>query len=74
MTVESTFIYRVVVVTLAAVIVCVVAALLVGLFDPRVDNDKIFPIVGHAFDTITGAFVGILSGLVMGKQSRKEGE
>lgn len=52
--------YLIVAVTLAAVMVAVIAVLLAGLFDPRVDNDKIFAILGPAFQTIVGCFVGIL--------------
>ena len=35
-------------ITLASVIEVVVLALLIGLFDPHVDNDKIFAILGPA--------------------------
>ena len=52
--------YLIVVCTLAAVLVAVIAVMLIGLFDARVDNDKIFAILGPAFQTIVGCFVGIL--------------
>lgn len=55
-------IYYIVVLTLAAVMVAVIAVLLVGLFDERVDNDKIFALIGPAFQTIVGCFVGLLGG------------
>ena len=57
--------YYIVVCTLAAVLVSVIAVMLVGLFDSRVDNDKIFAILGPAFQTIVGCFVGILGGRVL---------
>ena len=53
-------IYYIVVSTLAAVLVAVIAVMLAGLFDTRVDNDKIFAILGPAFQTIVGCFVGVL--------------
>lgn len=62
---DTRFIFRVVTVTLAAVIVAVIGALLIGLFDPIVDNKAIFGIIGPAFQTIVGAFVGFLSALAM---------
>ena len=51
--------------TLGLVLVAVIGVLLAGLFNPIVDNDKIFAILGPAFQTIVGAFVGILSGMVI---------
>jgi len=58
------FVFRVVTVTLAAILVSVVVVLLVGLFDPIVDNKAIFAIIGPAFQTVVGVFVGVLSTMV----------
>lgn len=46
--------------TLAAVTMSVVGMMLVGLFYPNdlIDNNQIFQIIGPAFSTIVGAFVG----------------
>ena len=52
----------IVVVTLALVMISVVAVMLIGLFDDKVDNDKIFAIIGPAFQMIVGCFVGYLGG------------
>lgn len=57
--------YYIVVFTLAAVMAAVIMVLLLGLFDPRVDNDKVFAILGPAFQTIVGCFVGILGSHVL---------
>lgn len=57
----------VVVIALAAVLVPMNVVLLLGLFDPKVDNAEVFKIVGPAYQTVVGAFVGILSGYVLGK-------
>lgn len=58
---NSPFIFRVVVVTLAAILVSVIGVMLIGLFNPLVDNDEIFKILGPAFQTVVGAFVGVLA-------------
>jgi hypothetical protein len=55
-------IYYIVVGTLAAVMISVISILLIGLFDERVDNDKIFSVLPPAFQTIVGCFVGVLGG------------
>lgn len=58
-------VYLIVVGVLAAVIVSVIMVLLIGLFDNRVDNEKIFAILGPAFQTVIGCFVGVLSGRLL---------
>ena len=53
--------------SLAAMVIAMIVALLVGLFMPNevIDNKDIFPIIGPAFNTVIGAFVGLLGGLSM---------
>ena len=53
--------------TLAIIVVAVVVVLMGGLFNPIVDNDKIFEIIGPAFSTVIGAFVGLLGGISLNK-------
>jgi uncharacterized membrane protein YeiB len=69
-TVEFTI--RMAVVTLACVVLVVVAALVIGLFMPNhiVDSDKVFEIVGPAFNMVIGAFVGIVITLL---ERRRDG-
>ena len=53
--------------TLSAICLSVVVVLLFGMFDEKVDNKEIFSIIGPAFSTVIGAFVGLLSGLTINK-------
>jgi len=73
-TVEFTI--RMAVVTLACVILVVVVAMVVGLFVPNdvVDSSKVFEIIGPAFNTIVGAFVGLLGGLSLNANARDKDE
>jgi hypothetical protein len=59
------WILKVTVGTLSAIIAIVVIVLAISLFLPtdQVDNQKIFEIIGPAFNTVIGAFVGLLGGL-----------
>ena len=69
------WILKVAVGTLSAVIGIVVVVLAVGLFidNSVIDNEKIFGIIGPAFNTVIGAFVGLLGGLsISGNNSKKE--
>lgn len=68
---DSKLIFRVVTFTLAAVILAVVVALLIGLFHRDVDNKEIFAILGPAFQTVIGAFVGFLSALAIHKPDKE---
>jgi hypothetical protein len=66
------FTIRTAVMTLACVILVVVIAMVVGLFMPTevVDSDKVFEIIGPAFNTVVGAFVGLLGGLSLNANAR----
>jgi uncharacterized membrane protein YraQ (UPF0718 family) len=63
------YIYITTILTLSIVIVSVAIVLLAGLFEDNVNNDKIFEMLGPAFNTIVGAFVGLLGGLSLGQKS-----
>jgi hypothetical protein len=66
------FTIRLAVATLACVILVVVVAMVAGLFvsDSVVSNDKIFDLIGPAFNTVIGAFVGLLGGLSLNANAR----
>lgn len=68
------WILRVTVVTLAMIMVAVIVTLMYGLFNEQVDNSEIFSIVGPAFNTIVGAFVGLLGGLSLNANVRDKAE
>lgn len=71
------WILKITVGTLASILIVVVMVLLAGIFMPNdvVNNDDIFAIIGPAFNTVIGAFVGLLGGLSINehiKKSKKE--
>tara|TARA_R110000868_G_scaffold269280_1_gene528675 strand:- start:434 stop:658 length:225 start_codon:yes stop_codon:yes gene_type:complete len=49
--------------TLCVVVIAMVAVMLLGLFDEKVDNNKIFELISPAFQTIVGGFIGLLAGV-----------
>ena len=57
---------RVAIYTISFIAVSMVFVMLFGLFDPKVDNDKIFEVLVPAFQMILGALVGFLGGLKVG--------
>ena len=70
------FVIRVAIVTLSAVILVVVLALAVGLFvsNDVVSSAAILETVNPAFQTIIGAFVGLLGGLSLNANARDKSE
>ena len=70
------FVIRVAIVTLSAVVLVVVAALVIGLFLPNhiVDSAAVLDMVNPAFQTIIGAFVGLLGGLSLNANARDKEE
>lgn len=66
------FTIRLAVTTLACVILVVVVAMVAGMFvsDDIVSSDKVFDIIGPAFNTVIGAFVGLLGGLSLNANAR----
>ena len=58
---HSFFVTKVSIVSLASIMVSVVGVLLISIFHPDVDNNKIFEILGPAFMTVVGCFVGMVS-------------
>jgi len=58
-------------VCLAIILISVVGVLLIGLFNEKVNNEAIFKIIEPSFNTIVGAFVGLLGGLQLGKANNE---
>jgi len=58
-------------VSLAVVLLSTVVVVLIGLFDPLVDNAEIFKLINPAFNMIVGAFVGTITGINIGKDDAK---
>jgi hypothetical protein len=55
--------------TLTIILLSMVGALLIGLFNPLVDNNKIFEAVTPAFQTIVGGFIGLITGIKIGSNN-----
>lgn len=70
----TNFILKLAVSVLAGVVAVVVVAMVIGLFvsNEVVDNAKIFEMIGPAFNTVIGAFVGLLGGLSLNGEKKEE--
>ena len=58
--------------TLCLVIVGMVFALCIGLFEKEVNNEDIFKLLAPAFQTIIGGFIGLLAGIKFSNESEED--
>jgi hypothetical protein len=59
--------------SLVAVVVVMMFMFIIALLDPAVDDGAIFAIIGPAFQTIVGGFIGLITGINI-KANDGEGE
>ena len=52
--------------SLVAVVVAMIAMFILAIIDPNVDDNVVFQIVGPAFQTIIGGFIGLITGIKIG--------
>lgn len=53
--------------SLVAVVVAMIGMFVVAIIDPNVDDNVVFSIVGPAFQTIIGGFIGLITGIKIGQ-------
>lgn len=58
-------------VTLSTILLAMVSGMMVGLFDEKVDNSKIFEAVLPAFQTIVGGFIGLITGIKIASDDKE---
>jgi len=59
--------------SLVAVVVVMMFMFIIALLDPQVDDGASFSIIGPAFQTIVGGFIGLITGINI-KSNDGEGE
>jgi hypothetical protein len=58
--------------SLVLVVVAMVAMFVIALLDTSVDDKIVFDIVGPAFQTIVGGFIGLITGIKVGEGKEEE--
>ena len=53
--------------SLAIILMAMVVVMLIGLFNDKVDNTKVFEMLSPAFQTIVGGFIGLITGIKIGQ-------
>jgi hypothetical protein len=52
--------------SLVAIVVAMLLMFGYAVIDPHFDTDKVFQIIGPAFQTIVGGFIGLITGIKIG--------
>jgi hypothetical protein len=55
--------------SLMLVVVGMMGAFALALLDPTVDDKIVFDIIGPAFQTIVGGFIGLITGIKIGQEN-----
>ena len=55
--------------SLSLMVLSMTCVFVVGFFDQRVDNNKLFEIVGPMAQTIVGGFIGLITGIKIGTEN-----
>lgn len=55
--------------SLMLVVVGMMAAFGIALLDDKVDDKMVFDIIGPAFQTIVGGFIGLITGIKIGQEN-----
>jgi hypothetical protein len=58
--------------SLVAVIVGMLLMFGYAVVDPNFDTDKVFQIIGPAFQTVIGGFIGLITGIKIGSDKDEE--
>ena len=58
--------------SLVLVVVAMVIMFVIALLDTTVDDKIVFDIVGPAFQTIVGGFIGLITGIKVGEANKDE--
>jgi membrane associated rhomboid family serine protease len=57
--------------SLVAVVIAMLLMFAYAVIDPNFDTDKVFQIIGPAFQTIIGGFIGLITGIKIGSDDEK---
>ena len=57
--------------SLMGVVACMIWMFLLAIYDPTVDDKVVFDIIGPAFQTIVGGFIGLITGIHIGEKKNE---
>jgi hypothetical protein len=58
--------------SLVAIVIAMLLMFGYAVLDPNFDTDKVFQIIGPAFQTIVGGFIGLITGIKIGSDNESK--
>jgi hypothetical protein len=58
--------------SLVAIVIAMLLMFSYAVIDPNFDTDKVFAIIGPAFQTIVGGFIGLITGIKIGSDDESK--
>jgi membrane associated rhomboid family serine protease len=58
--------------SLVAIVIAMLMMFAYAVVDPNFDTDKVLAIIGPAFQTIVGGFIGLITGIKIGQDSKDD--
>ena len=58
--------------SLVAIVISMLIMFGYAVIDPNFDTDKVFQIIGPAFQTVIGGFIGLITGIKIGSDKDEE--
>jgi len=59
-------------ISLMCVVFCMIWMFMLAVYDPTVDDKVVFDIIGPAFQTIVGGFIGLITGIHIGDKKHDD--
>ena len=58
--------------SLSLIVLAMLAMFIYAIVDPNTDDEEVFVIIGPSFQVIVGGFIGLVTGVKIGKMNNEE--
>jgi len=58
--------------SLSLIVLAMLAMFIYAIVDPNTDDEEVFTIIGPSFQVIVGGFIGLVTGIKIGKINNEE--
>ena len=58
--------------SLSLIVLAMLAMFIYAIVDPNTDDEEVFTIIGPSFQVIVGGFIGLVTGIKIGKMNNEE--
>jgi hypothetical protein len=58
--------------SLSLIVIAMLSMFIYAIVDPNTDDEEVFTIIGPSFQVIVGGFIGLVTGIKIGKMTNEE--